>query len=193
MAPNQQKASRIPLALQVIFLHSNRGFNVDKPPPERQASKIFRRGLFFRKPIDPKSKSKADKNTTEEATSIKTQESSSVSTLGKGDTEEQQFVASNEVVVAQPDDKSKTSALTEQEDDDDDEEDESERKGTESHDEEDDESERKGTENKDGSDEDYSGDQSDSDFVFAAYEAEMEGLLQLLDFRLQSSRHLIPT
>jgi hypothetical protein len=184
MAPNQQKPSRIPLALQVIFLHSNRGYRVDKPPPERQASKIFRRGLFFKKPVDPKSKTEAD-SSPEETKSMKTQETSSVSTLCKGDADEHS-VSSDEVLVqaakqeglAIAEDKSKTSALNEQDDEDDDGEDDSERKGT---------------ENNDESDQDYSGNQSDSDFIFAAYEAEMEGLLQLLDFRLESSRRLLST
>jgi actin-related protein len=187
MAPNQQKLSRIPLPLQVIFLHSNRGFKVDKPPPERLASKVFRRGLFFKKPIDRNSKSEADNTTTEEATSIQAKEENYVSSACKGNAEEQLVTLNEEQAkplkqegLSIADEKSKTSALTELEEEDDDEEDDSK-------------SEREETDNNDGSDQDYSGNQSDSDFVFAAYEAEMEGLLQLLDFRLQSSRHLLST
>jgi hypothetical protein len=41
--------SRIPVALQMIFLHSNRGFNVDQPPPERVASRVFPRRFFTKK------------------------------------------------------------------------------------------------------------------------------------------------
>jgi hypothetical protein len=53
MASTEQAAvagsSRIPVALQMIFLHSNRGFNVDKPPPAKVASKIFPRALSLAK------------------------------------------------------------------------------------------------------------------------------------------------
>jgi hypothetical protein len=55
MASTEQAAvpggssSRIPVALQMIFLHSNRGFNVDKPPPAKVASKIFPRALALTK------------------------------------------------------------------------------------------------------------------------------------------------
>jgi hypothetical protein len=35
--------------LQMIFLHSNRGFNVDKPPPAKVANKIFPRALALTK------------------------------------------------------------------------------------------------------------------------------------------------
>ena len=33
--------SRIPVALQAVFLASNRGYEVNKPPPEQVASKVY--------------------------------------------------------------------------------------------------------------------------------------------------------
>ena len=39
--------SRIPLALQAVFLASNRGKDVNKPPPEKAASKTFTRNWMF--------------------------------------------------------------------------------------------------------------------------------------------------
>lgn len=41
--------SRIPVALQAVFLASNRGEEVHKPPPGRVANGIFRRLLFARR------------------------------------------------------------------------------------------------------------------------------------------------
>ncbi len=50
------KSSRIPLALQAVFLASNRGKEVNQPPPDKSASKVFfgnwlfqRRGSLGRK------------------------------------------------------------------------------------------------------------------------------------------------
>ena len=37
------KAPRIPLSLQVVFLNGNRGVVVNAPPPEKVASNVFRR------------------------------------------------------------------------------------------------------------------------------------------------------
>jgi hypothetical protein len=37
-----QNATRIPLALQAVFLNGNRGIVVNTPPPEKAASKTFR-------------------------------------------------------------------------------------------------------------------------------------------------------
>jgi len=37
----EQSAPRIPLGLQAVFLASNRGKEVDQPPPEKAASKTF--------------------------------------------------------------------------------------------------------------------------------------------------------
>jgi hypothetical protein len=39
--------SRIPLGLQAVFLASNRGKEVTKPPPEKAASKTFTRNWLF--------------------------------------------------------------------------------------------------------------------------------------------------
>jgi hypothetical protein len=44
----QGSGSRIPLALQAVFLASNRGNEVDRPPPERLASKTFFRAWMFK-------------------------------------------------------------------------------------------------------------------------------------------------
>ena len=41
---DQQSTSRIPLALQAIFLTSNRGKDVNTPPPQKVAFKTFFRG-----------------------------------------------------------------------------------------------------------------------------------------------------
>ena len=47
-----QRGNRIPLALQNIFLASNRGETVDKPPPNRLANRWFRglANILRRKP-----------------------------------------------------------------------------------------------------------------------------------------------
>lgn len=42
-----QQQSRIPLGLQAVFLASNRGKEVDKPPAEKAASKTFTRSWMF--------------------------------------------------------------------------------------------------------------------------------------------------
>ncbi|CAB9513974.1 ANK [Seminavis robusta] len=39
--------SRIPLALQAVFLASNRGKDVSRPPPDKQATKTYFRGWMF--------------------------------------------------------------------------------------------------------------------------------------------------
>lgn len=39
--------SRIPLSLQAVFLASNRGKDVHKPPPEKVATKTFTRNWMF--------------------------------------------------------------------------------------------------------------------------------------------------
>lgn len=41
---------RIPVALQSVFLRSNRGVNVSKAPPERLASRTFLQNIFYRRP-----------------------------------------------------------------------------------------------------------------------------------------------
>jgi len=43
---NQQRSPRIPVSLQQVFLASNRGVTVDKPPPDRVAFKVFVRSFF---------------------------------------------------------------------------------------------------------------------------------------------------
>ena len=43
---NQHRSPRIPLSLQQVFLASNRGAIVDKPPPDRVAFKVFFRSFF---------------------------------------------------------------------------------------------------------------------------------------------------
>jgi hypothetical protein len=48
-AQPQKKQSRIPVALQAVFLASNRGKEVHKPPPEKAANKVFFRNWLFQK------------------------------------------------------------------------------------------------------------------------------------------------
>lgn len=47
-APTRSRA-RIPSTLQAVFLAANRGNNVNKPPPEKVASKTFFRNWFFQR------------------------------------------------------------------------------------------------------------------------------------------------
>jgi hypothetical protein len=49
--PSQGTTSRIPLALQAVFLNGNRGIVVNTPPPEKAASKVFR-GWWRGRPPD---------------------------------------------------------------------------------------------------------------------------------------------
>ena len=44
-----QKSSRIPLALQAVFLASNRGKEVHQPPPDKSASKVFFGNWLFQR------------------------------------------------------------------------------------------------------------------------------------------------
>ena len=55
----QGSGSRIPLALQAVFIASNRGKNVDKPPPERAAHKTYFRNWMF-KGLGKKKKAKSN-------------------------------------------------------------------------------------------------------------------------------------
>ncbi len=48
-AQPQNKQGRIPVALQAVFLASNRGKEVHKPPPEKAANKVFFRNWLFQK------------------------------------------------------------------------------------------------------------------------------------------------
>jgi hypothetical protein len=47
---------RIPATLQAVFLASNRGNDVHKPPPQKVAYKVFFRSLFFTRHADSKTK-----------------------------------------------------------------------------------------------------------------------------------------
>lgn len=47
MADYKREQSRIPVALQIIFLKSNRGFTVDRPSPDRVANRVFSFRRFF--------------------------------------------------------------------------------------------------------------------------------------------------
>jgi hypothetical protein len=54
--PPRPRQGRIPAALQSVFLASNRGKTVDRPPPGKVAYKVFFRKIFFQK------KPEAEKN-----------------------------------------------------------------------------------------------------------------------------------
>jgi len=45
----RSRASRIPATLQAVFLASNRGKTVDKPPPKQASSKVFFRNWLFQR------------------------------------------------------------------------------------------------------------------------------------------------
>jgi hypothetical protein len=47
--PQSSRQSRIPFTLQAVFLASNRGNEVHKPPPEKVASKVFFRNWLFQR------------------------------------------------------------------------------------------------------------------------------------------------
>jgi hypothetical protein len=48
-APGVSRQSRIPNTLQAVFLASNRGREVHKPPPEKVAYKVYFRNWLFQK------------------------------------------------------------------------------------------------------------------------------------------------
>jgi hypothetical protein len=50
------RQSRIPFTLQAVFLASNRGKDVHKPPPENDGSKVFFCNWFFQRKSDSKKK-----------------------------------------------------------------------------------------------------------------------------------------
>jgi hypothetical protein len=55
------RQSRIPFTLQAVFLASNRGKEVHKPPPENVGSRVFKKNWFLqRKPRQKKDTSKAE-------------------------------------------------------------------------------------------------------------------------------------
>jgi len=47
--PGHCRQSRIPAALQAVFLASNRGKDVHKPPPEKVANKVFFGNWLFQR------------------------------------------------------------------------------------------------------------------------------------------------
>lgn len=57
----KQKSSRIPLALQAVFLASNRGNEVHQPPPDKSASKVFFGNWLFQRRGTGKQKEKVSR------------------------------------------------------------------------------------------------------------------------------------
>jgi hypothetical protein len=55
--PPAQRQSRIPNTLQAVFLASNRGREVHKPPPEKVAYKVYFRNWLFQRQSDSQGKS----------------------------------------------------------------------------------------------------------------------------------------
>jgi hypothetical protein len=51
---SRSRQGRIPATLQAVFLASNRGKDVNKPPPAKVASKIYLRGWLFPRQAGPK-------------------------------------------------------------------------------------------------------------------------------------------
>lgn len=77
--------SRIPATLQMVFLASNRGKDVNKPPPERVASKVFLYGWIFGSKPKPKNLSaKSPAKREDSKTRIKPKRSTSEDTLKVG-------------------------------------------------------------------------------------------------------------
>lgn len=55
------RQTRIPFTLQAVFLASNRGKDVHKPPPENAGNKVFKKNWFLqRQPKEKKNKSKTE-------------------------------------------------------------------------------------------------------------------------------------
>jgi hypothetical protein len=46
---NRNRQGRIPNTLQAVFLASNRGKEVNLPPPDQSAAKVFKRNWIFQK------------------------------------------------------------------------------------------------------------------------------------------------
>lgn len=61
-AQHAQRQGRIPLALQAVFLASNRGKEVNKPPPNRVCNKVFKNNWFFQRMSCSGKKVKEKKN-----------------------------------------------------------------------------------------------------------------------------------
>jgi hypothetical protein len=53
---NRSRQGRIPATLQAVFLASNRGKDVNKPPPEKAASKVYFRNWLFQRQAGSKEK-----------------------------------------------------------------------------------------------------------------------------------------
>jgi hypothetical protein len=51
---NRSRQGRIPATLQAVFLASNRGNEVNKPPPAKVASKVYLRGWLFQRQVGSK-------------------------------------------------------------------------------------------------------------------------------------------
>jgi hypothetical protein len=51
---DRSRQVRIPATLQAVFLASNRGRDVDKPPPAKAASKVFFSNWLFQRQAEPK-------------------------------------------------------------------------------------------------------------------------------------------
>ena len=56
---SRSRQGRIPATLQAVFLASNRGKNVDKPPPAKVASKVFIRNWLFQRQTATKENDKS--------------------------------------------------------------------------------------------------------------------------------------
>lgn len=70
MAGPKNKRVRIPEPLQKVFLASNRGGEVHKPPTDASASRVFLRGFFNRRPQQSGNDTSSDDETTDSTTSI---------------------------------------------------------------------------------------------------------------------------
>lgn len=64
--PNTTRGTRIPFALQAVFLASNRGKEVHKPPPDHAASKVFFRNWLFQRKSNSSKKNGFDRENDEE-------------------------------------------------------------------------------------------------------------------------------
>jgi hypothetical protein len=53
---NRSRQGRIPATLQAVFLASNRGKDVNKPPPAQVASKVYFRNWLFQRQAGSKEK-----------------------------------------------------------------------------------------------------------------------------------------
>jgi hypothetical protein len=53
---SRSRQGRIPATLQAVFLASNRGKDVNKPPPEKAASKVYFRNWLFQRQAGSKEK-----------------------------------------------------------------------------------------------------------------------------------------